>query len=115
MQNIGGVVHVKLDDGTLVPVVAIVGTGGEIEVTGPNVQKMIPAPNGYAITPNNSTDLPNNIRAIYVGSAGDIKVDFVDSGSGVVIKNATAGSILPFQVKRVYATGTTATNLVGLF
>lgn len=115
MQNIGGIAHVKLSDGTVVPVVAIVGTGGEIEVTGPNVQKMIPAPNGYAITPDNDADLPDNVRALYVGSAGDIKVDFVDSGSGVVIKNTTAGSILPVQIKRVYATGTTATNLVGLF
>jgi len=114
MQSIGGVPHIAIGDGTLVPVVAVVGAGGQIELTGSNVEKMIPAANGFAIAPDDGTDLPNNVRAIYVGNAGDVKVDFVNTGT-VVIKNATAGSVLPMQVKRVYAIGTTATNLVGLY
>jgi len=65
------------------------------------------------ITPNNSTDLTDNVRQIYCGVGGDITV--VTSGNTVVLfKNVLTGSVIgPFFVKRVNVTGTTATNLVG--
>ena len=53
-------------------------------------------------------------RAIYVGNSGNLKVDMV-SGGTVTFSNLTAGTLLPIQVVRVYATGTTATLLIGLY
>ncbi len=66
-----------------------------------------------AITPNDSTDLTNSTRAIWIGGAGNVKVDTVE-GDTVTLVGALVGTILPIRARRVYATGTTATNLVGL-
>lgn len=53
-------------------------------------------------------------RAIYIGGAGNLKVDMV-SGGTVTFNSLAAGTLLPIQVIRIYATGTTATNMVNLF
>ena len=53
-------------------------------------------------------------RALYIGGAGDIKVDVRDGGTGIVFKNTQAGSILVVEVSKVYTSGTTATDLIGL-
>lgn len=66
-----------------------------------------------AITPNDSTDLTNSTRALWIGGAGNVKVDTV-GGDTVTLVGALVGTIIPIRAKRVYATGTTATNLVGL-
>lgn len=73
-----------------------------------------PAANAAAITPNNGADLAANTRGLYVGVSGDVKVDMVTGGTGVTFVGLAAGIIHPLQVKRVYATGTTALNIVGL-
>lgn len=71
--------------------------------------------NAAAITPSDSVDLTNAAtRGVYVGVAGDVKVDLVGTGTAVVFKAAPVG-ILNVQAKRVYSTGTTATNLVALY
>ena len=67
----------------------------------------------YAITGNDSTALTKSTRSIYVGGSGNIKVTTVD-GTTVTFNGAVAGSIIPVRVKRVFSTGTTATNLIGL-
>jgi len=71
-----------------------------------------PAEHAVDITPSDSSDLTNFIRAIYVGTEGTLKVDTL-SGDTVTF-NGISG-ILPVRIKKVYATGTTATNLVGLY
>jgi hypothetical protein len=76
-----------------------------------STDKVIPAPNFAVITPSDSTDLPNATRGIWVGVAGDIKVNGLTTGTGIVLKNAPVG-LLVGQFSRVYATGTTATDLV---
>jgi len=63
-----------------------------------------------AITPSNTANL-NQISTIYCGGAGDIKVD-TEGGNTVTFKGFLASIILPVSVKKVYATGTTATNLL---
>ena len=73
-----------------------------------------PAPRAAAITPSDTVDLPWITRAIYVGGAGDVKVDMGDSGTAIPFTAVPVGTVLPIRVKRVYATGTTATNLVAL-
>lgn len=72
-----------------------------------------PAIAATAITPNDSTDLANATRAIYVGGAGSLAVVFVE-GQSVTFSGVAAGTILPLRLSRVLATGTTATGLVGL-
>lgn len=68
---------------------------------------------GFAITPNDSADLSLETNGLFVGGAGNVKVDLYD-GSTVTLNGMLAGTIYPLRVKRVYATGTTATNLIGL-
>ena len=67
-----------------------------------------------AITPADGADLPALTRAIYVGVAGNVKVDMETTGTGITFTALPVG-IHRLRVKRVYATGTTATNLVALY
>lgn len=48
---------------------------------------------------------------IYIGGAGNIKV-LTEGGNEVTFVGVIKGSILPVQVKKVFATGTSATNLL---
>lgn len=66
------------------------------------------------ITPNDSTALTFTTRAIYVGTGGDLTVVLVDDSNPVTFKNVASGQLLSVKAKQVKATGTTASNLVGL-
>lgn len=80
-----------------------------------NSANTAPAMEAAAVTPSDSADLPNGIcRALYVGGAGDLVVDTANNTS-ITFTGAVAGSILPLNVKRVRATGTTATSIVALY
>lgn len=70
------------------------------------------AADGFDITPNDSVDLADEAGAIYVGGAGDIAL-ITSRGTTLTFTALNAGTILPFKVSRVLATGTTATNLIG--
>lgn len=74
-----------------------------------------PARNGFLITPNDGADLAIVCRSLFVGSAGDVSVILAKDSSSVVFKNVQIGSLLPVSVKRVEATLTTATDIVGLY
>lgn len=73
-----------------------------------------PASDGAAVTPNDNADLVTSSRYVFVGGAGALKVDLV-SGNTLTLTGITAGTVLPLRVRRVYATGTTATNIAVLF
>ena len=79
------------------------------------VESQVPARNGAAVTPSDSTDLPIDCRAFYVGTAGNVVVDFVDSGSSITFVGMLGGQVFPYAVKRIRATGTTALNSVALW
>ena len=67
-----------------------------------------------AVTPSDGSDLPiTPTRALYIGNTGALKVDMAD-GSTVTFANCPAG-VLPISVKRVYSTGTAATNIAALY
>jgi len=72
-----------------------------------------PAQGAFSITPNDSTDLTTATRSIYIGGDGDLAVNMVD-GTSVTFVGLKVGSVLPIRAARVLATGTSATNLVGL-
>jgi len=73
-----------------------------------------PATQAVAITPNDEKDLVTATRGIYVGVSGDLTVDLVGGSSEIAFVNLAAGVIHPLRVTRVYATGTTATSIIGV-
>lgn len=74
----------------------------------------VSARSATAVVPSDTVVAEAPTRALYVGGPGNIKVDMV-SGGTVTFYNAAAGSLLPIQVVRIYATGTTATNVLALY
>ena len=73
-----------------------------------------PARQAFTITPDDGADMPRAAKAIYVGSDGDIVLRAVHSDDDVTFRNVAAGSILAVRVRAVRASGTTATDLIGL-
>lgn len=70
-----------------------------------------PAVGAVAVTPSDSAT--NNARALYIGVSGDVAVVTRGKTASVVFKSVPVG-VLPVQVTKVLATGTTATNILGL-
>lgn len=75
----------------------------------------LPGNSAFAITPDNDEDLAYVTRGIYVGVAGDVKVDMFGTGTAIVFKDLAAGVVHPLRVKRVYEAGTDATDIVGVY
>ena len=73
-----------------------------------------PIESGFEITPSNTEDLERVTRGIYVGVSGDLKVDLA-SGDTITFVGINGGQIHPIRVRRVYATGTDATDLIGVY
>lgn len=70
------------------------------------------------VTPNDTTDLSNVTRWLWIGGAGNVAVvpAGAETNSGpVTITGVAAGTLLPIRVSRVKATNTTATNIVALW
>lgn len=65
------------------------------------------------VTPSDAFDFPTP-SIIYVGGGGNVNVTTAQ-GTTLVFVGLMAGQVLPVQVKRVWATSTTATNLVRIF
>lgn len=67
-----------------------------------------------AITNSDSVDL--DLVGLYVGGAGNVallgKGD--PPGAGQVLLSVPAGTFIQLQIRRVLATGTTATGIVGI-
>lgn len=72
-----------------------------------------PATAAEAITPNDAETLEFVTRAIYIGQSGDVNV-VLKSGDTVLLRNMQASVFYPLRVVQVLATGTTATDIVGL-
>ena len=77
-----------------------------------------------AVTPSDTVDIPsistdpgagkNNGCVLFVGGAGNIKVKTI-GGAEVTFQGINTGAFIPVQVLRVFATGTTATNIIALW
>ena len=68
-----------------------------------------------AVTTSNSTIYEQPTRALYIGAAGNLTVDMADGSSSILFVGVQGGTLLPIQVTRIYATGTTATSIVALY
>lgn len=68
----------------------------------------------FALVPNDGADVAGGqLNAIYVGGAGNVALD-TPTATNVVFSGLPAGTTLMVAATRVRATGTTATNLIGL-
>lgn len=56
----------------------------------------------------------NNGCVLYVGNTGNLRV-LTSSGADLTFVGIPAGSFVPVQVKRVFATDTTATDIIALW
>jgi hypothetical protein len=81
----------------------------------PGVPMHLPGENAFAISPHDTNDLPFETRGLWVGSTGDITVDMAGIGTAITFAGVVAGSLLPLRVTRVYATATTAGDIVGVY
>ncbi len=65
------------------------------------------------VVPSNTVDL-SEVSLIFVGVGGDVKVDSAHYGT-VIHTNIPSGTFIRDRVKRVYDTGTDATNMIACF
>ncbi len=72
-----------------------------------------PASNGEAITPSDTMQLSRPTRALYVGQGGDVTVEML-GGMTLTFSNLQGGVFYPIRVTKVLASGTTASNMVGI-
>lgn len=68
-----------------------------------------PPSSAEAVTPNDTQDLPYICRAIYVGTAGDLRV-LTRDGQDVTYRNVSGTKVI--RAVRIFASGTTASDLV---
>jgi hypothetical protein len=67
-----------------------------------------------AITPSDAAEQgPPILSGVYVGGAGDLTL-VTEAGTTTTFKAVPAGATVFCRIRLVKATGTTATNLVGL-
>lgn len=73
-----------------------------------------------SVTPSDTANVPsvsggtNNGCVLYIGSAGNLRVQTV-GGDDVTFNNINTGAFIPVQIVKVYATGTTASNILALW
>lgn len=73
------------------------------------------AVSAVAVTPNDSTNLTTGAtKGIYVGVSGDLKVTMYDD-TVITFVGISNGVFQPITVKRIWATGTTATSIVAVY
>ena len=75
-------------------------------------QALIQAIDAFEVTPSDTERL-GITSVLYVGVGGHVKVQ-TRQGSDITFYNMNNGQFVPVQINKVYATGTTATNLVSM-
>lgn len=73
-----------------------------------------PARRCFDIVPDDNVALSEVVKAVYVGTGGDLCVRAVDSTDFVTFRNVPNGMLLDVRVIAVRAAGTSAADLVGL-
>lgn len=78
------------------------------------------ATHGVAVTPSDSAqilDANSNVvasRMLYIGGAGTLKIQ-TDKNQALTFGAVVAGTIIPIETSKVFATGTSATNIIALY
>jgi hypothetical protein len=71
-----------------------------------------PATSVFSIAPDDAADLAQVTIALNAATPGTVRVTTADGSVGDLM--IAAGEVIPLRVRRVWATGTTATGLRGL-
>lgn len=100
-----GMIAVNTTDGTQSEITAVV-----------NGTTLTVAQNIFATTLQNYAIYggEQNGAVLYIGGAGNLKVTTV-AGDDVTFQGISAGSFFPVQVKKVWLTGTTASQIIALW
>lgn len=72
-----------------------------------------PPSRGETLMPSDTDNQAFITRALYVGGGGDVRLRLA-SGDEIILAMAQGGALYPLRVAQVLATGTTATDLIGL-
>jgi len=72
-----------------------------------------PADDAELVTPNNSASI-DLTRGLYIGTTGDVRV-LTRAGTDIIIPNVPAGVTLSLRVTKVFATSTTASDIVAWY
>lgn len=67
----------------------------------------------FNVTPSDSDEFDNGIH-LYVGQTGNVRCISELHPEIVTFNNFPGGLVLPVKVKKVFLTGTTASNLIGI-
>jgi hypothetical protein len=73
-----------------------------------------PSTRCFAITPDDSEELREAPKALYIGTGGDLVVRPLGGDEDIVFRNTISGCILDVRVRAVRASGTSAQDIVGL-
>ena len=66
------------------------------------------------VAPADGAELSQVPKALFVGSGGDLRVRCIEDEAPITLKNVGNGQILPVRAIQVYASGTTAADIVAL-
>lgn len=66
----------------------------------------------FPCVPSDSVNFTEEVRQLYVGSGGNVTVVNQDNSTATFVGLLAGSFIGPFFIKRVNATGTTASNLL---
>jgi hypothetical protein len=71
--------------------------------------------NAFNVVPDDNNLLATPITQLYIGQGGDVKVQ-LQNGAVVTFHNLAEGVTYPwtFQIVQIFATGTTASQIVGI-
>lgn len=72
---------------------------------------------GRPVTPHDTEEQGHNgllFRGYFIGTGGDMVVNFADDDTDIVLRNLPDGCELVYQLRRIKATGTSAADIVGL-
>ena len=76
-------------------------------------QELTTATQLIAITPSNTANLAASIKAIYIGTTGNLNITGAEDTTNVQMNNVPVGWY-PIAPSKIGATGTTASNIVGM-
>jgi hypothetical protein len=73
-----------------------------------------PLERGFAVTPHDTNALSFVTRELFIGTGGNIALE-LKHGDSITLNNVPDGARLPYRVSKLLATGTTASDIVGLY
>ena len=81
-------------------------------MSGNEYESTVPATQGYEVTPSDGTNLSPHARTLFIGTGGTLKI--TTKGGQTITFPVLTGQYVLFQVSRVWATGTTAADIISM-